>query len=63
MPVSYILQKLDDLKKSLDNLGWSLSEHKRDTCENIIELEKRIKLLEQMHSANRLKGDDNNERK
>ncbi|MDE5584538.1 MAG: hypothetical protein K2J08_12650 [Ruminococcus sp.] len=62
MPVSYILQKLDELKKSIDNLGWSLSEHKRDTCENIIELEKRIKLLEQMHSENRLKGDVSDEK-
>lgn len=59
MPVSYILQKLDDLKRSLDNLAWSLNEHKRATREDIIELEKRIKLLEQMNSENRLKGNVN----
>ena len=59
MPVSYILQKLDDLKRSLDNLAWSLNEHKRATREDIIELEKRIKLLEQMNSENKFKGNVN----
>ena len=60
MPVSYILQKLDELKKSIDNLAWCHNEHKRETREDIKELKKRMRLLEQMNSENGLKGDANN---
>lgn len=57
MPISYILQKLDDLKKSIDNLAWSLNDFKRESREDIKDLNKRMRLLEQSHS------DDKNENK
>lgn len=55
MLISYILQKLDELKKSIDNLAWCHNAFKREAREDIKELNKRMRLLEQSHS------DDKNE--
>ena len=60
MPISYILQKLDELKKSIDNLAWCHNDFQRETRDNIKELKKRMRLLEQSHSENELKGNANN---
>lgn len=57
MPISYFLQKLDDLKKSIDNLAWCHNDFKREAREDIKDLNKRMRLLEQSHS------DDKNENK
>lgn len=57
MPISYILQKLDELKKSIDSLEWCHNDFKREAREDIKELNKRMRLLEQSHS------DDKNENK